>query len=320
MNTAKYKRFFGKLFNSGDIPEDLYVELMSAAEQKGKVDWEIYRMFLDGLERRRLFETEGTPFSTEKSAKTDGSYVYLRPKNPFWHIGHAVMSTVFKFLGWLGSGLVYGVWRIKDRKKLKKLGPCISVSNHFGYIDAALTRYAFGCKKQYIIAAPHNCKQNLGGAIIRAATAIPLPINFRGTKAFGETLKYMVARGASLHIYAEKSMWLRYKKPRPFMDGAFHYADRLDIPVVVMQYHIVPSKGLRKLFGLPKAVVRIADPIYSDKTLPPRQRQLDLKARAEAAAKQLYEEFYGEPLEYLDAHTADDASEASFSETAAQAE
>lgn len=299
MNTRKYRRFFKSLADGGEIPQKLYAELETKIAEEGGVNWNVYRYFLDGLEKRGLFEVEGTPFSTKKSAKTDGTFVYKRPKNPFWHIGHAVTSTVFKFLGWLASGLVYGAWRIPDRKKLKAVkGASISVSNHIGYIDAALTRYAFGCRKQNIIVAPHNCKKTFGGMLLKSATVVPLPITFRGAKPFCEMLEYLVRRGGDLHFYAEKSMWLRYEKPRPLYGGAFHYADRLDVPIVPMLYCVKPAKGLRKLLGLPRAEVRIGEPLYIDRSMPPRRRQEDLKMRTEAAMKELYEQFYGKPLVY----------------------
>lgn len=300
MKTKKYRRFFTSLYEAGDIPEDLYNALIDKLEQEGKMNNRVYEFFLNELERRGLFEVDGTPFSTKNSARTDGSFKYKHPSNPFWHIAHAITSTAFKFIGWFASGFVFGVWRVPDRKKLKGVGACISLSNHVGYLDAVLTRFAFGCRKQYIVAAPHNCKRNLGGAILNSATVIPLPSSFRGTRAFSEMLVYVTERGGALHFYPEKSMWVGYKKPRPYKDGPFHFADRLEIPVVPMLYCYPEPKGLRKLFHMPKLAIRIADPLYADRTLPPAERELDLKRRAQDAVQKLYEDFYGVPLEYLD--------------------
>lgn len=298
MKTKKYKRFFKSLFEAGDIPEDLYNSLIAKIDEQGRMNGRVYEFFLSELERRALFEVDGTPYSTKNSAKTDGTFKYKSPKNPFWHIGHAVMSTIYKFLGWFGSAFIFGVWRVPDKKKLKDVGACISVSNHVGYLDPLLTRYAFGCRKQYIVAAPHNCKRNLGGAILKAATVIPLPINFRGTKAFGEMLMYVKIRGGAIHFYPEKSMWVGYKKPRPLKDGPFHFADRLDIPVVPMLYVYPEPKGLRKLLHMPKMAIKIGDPLYANFTLPPAEREAELKRRTQDAMKKLYEDFYGIPLTY----------------------
>ncbi|MCM1367957.1 MAG: 1-acyl-sn-glycerol-3-phosphate acyltransferase [Roseburia sp.] len=299
MNTKKYKAFFAELAQKGDIPPDLYDEITAEIERDGKMTKRVYSVFLNGLEKRGLFDVDGTPFSEKNSAKTDGSYKYKRPKNPFWHIGHAVTATLYKFIGWIVGGVGYGIWRVKDAKKLKKIGACITTSNHVGYLDPCLTRRALGVKKQYIVAAPHNCKRNLGGAILKSAIVLPLPATFKGAKPFYEMLEYVRDRGAAIHFYPEKSMWLHYRKPRPYKDGAFYFAEKLGVPIVPMLYCFREPKGLRKLLHLPKAEIRIADPIYPDKALGVRARMTDLAERAYAAAARLYEEFYGEPLTYL---------------------
>ncbi len=300
MRTEAYKELFAYSLKEGHIPQDVYDWIIGEIDANdGKLTLDLYNRYLAELEKRRLFDADGTPFNTENSAQTDGTYVYKHEKNVLWHIGHAFTSTVFKLIGWIVGPLGYGVWRVKDRKKLKKLRSFITLSNHMGYIDAAVTRRAMGNKKQYIVAAPHNCKNNLGGRILASATVIPLPTSFKGLRPFGEMLEYVAGRGAAIHFYAEKSMWLHYQKPRPYKDGAFYYADKLDLPVVVMLYCFKQPRGLRKLFRMPKVVVKIADPIYADKSLSPRERQKDLAKRADAAVRGLYEEFYGKPLEYL---------------------
>ncbi len=302
MNTKKYLKLFKYSLDAGDIPQELYDFVTDEVKRDGKMTPRVYGLYLRELEKRRLFAVDGAPFTVENSAKTDGSYVYIHRKNPFWYIGHAVTATIFKFIGWLGSGLVYGMWRFPRRykKKFKGIKACVTVSNHVGYIDAALTRRALGCRKQYIIAAPHNCKRNLGGVILRSATVVPLPCSFKGIKPFNEMLEYLRDRGAALHFYAEKSMWIRYRKPRPYHDGAFFYADKLDVPVVPMLYCFKDPKGLRRLLGLPRAVIRVADPVYSDRSLSPQKRKADLAARVAAAVNGLYEEFYGQPMKYTD--------------------
>lgn len=298
------------MWEKKEIPTELYNTLLDEIRKDGKMTKRVYALFLDELERRGLFFADGAPFDTKNSAKTDGSYVYKRPHNPFWHMAHAVCAAIFKFIGWFGSGVVYGVWRVKDKKKFKNLGACITVSNHVDYLDAVLTRRALGCKKQYIVAAPHNCKNDFGGFLLTSATEIPLPINNKGARAFNDMLSYVAERKAAIHFYAEQSMWCNYKKPRPYKEGAFMYACMLDLPVVPMFYCLQEPTGLRKLLHLKKAKIKIGDTLYADKTLPPRARRKDLKDRAEREVKQIYEDFYGIALEYLcDKEKAENISE-----------
>lgn len=301
MNTKKYLAFFASLAEKDELPRDIYDLMLSRIAEKGKMTKRIYAEYLDELEKRRLFDVDGAPFDTNKSAKTDGTYVYRHPKNPFWHLWHGVWSTIFKVIGFIGGAIVFGVWHVKGRKKLKKLGACITTSNHVGYLDAVLTLRATGMQSRYIVAAPHNCKSTLGGNILCAAGEVPLPISHKGMRPFNEMLEFVAKRkSAKIHFYAEKSMWIGYEKPRPYKDGAFYYADLLDIPVVPMLYCFKRPKGLRKLFHLPKAVIKIGEPLYVDKSLSPRVRKTDLATRAFESAKELYESFYGKPLEYLE--------------------
>ena len=301
MNTKQYLAMFAHLAENDEIPRDLYDKMIAAIAKRGKMTKSIYREYITELERRRLFDVAGAPFTTEKSAKTDGTYVYKRTKNPFWHLSHGFWSTVFKLIGFIGGAIVFGVWRVKGRKKLKKLGACITTSNHVGYLDAVLTLRATGMKSRYIVAAPHNCKSTVGGHILCAAGEVPLPINFKGMRPFNEMLEYAAQKKhAAIHFYPEKSMWIDYEKPRPYKDGAFYYADKLGIPVVPMLYCFKQPRGLRKLLHLPKAVIRIGDPIYVNQDFPPRDRKADLAKRAYDAAVKIYEDFYGVPMVYED--------------------
>ena len=299
MNAKKYLHMFGELAERNEIPRDLYDMLVAKiAENGGRMNRRVYDFYLSELEKRGLFDAEGAPYVTKNSAATDGTYKYLHPKNPFRYIARAFCATVLKIIGYAAGALLFGVWRVKDKKKLKGLGAYITVSNHIGYLDVVLTRRATGGKKLYVAVAPHNCKRNLGGAILAASAAIPLPNGFRGVKPFSDMMRYAADHGAAVHFYPEKSMWIGYKKPRPYKDGAFHYADKLDVPVVPVFYCFGKPKGLRKLLRMPKMSIEIADPIYADKSLPPRERRLDLAARATEATAALYEGFYGIPLVY----------------------
>ena len=302
MNTKKYLALFASMAERDELPRDLYDMLLAEIAKNGGMNKRIYSMYLDELERRGMFDTDGAPFDTKNSAKTDGTYKY-RSKNPFKKLAHAFWFGTFKFIGWVGGAIVFGVWRVKDRKKLKGIGACITTSNHVGYLDAVLTLRSMGSKRQNIVAAPHNCKHTVGGRILGYAGMLPLPVTVGGARPFNDMLKHVAARKSAIHFYVEKSMWIGYKKPRPYKDGAFFYADMLDIPVVPMLYCFKKPRGLRKLLHMPKAVIKISDPIYINKELPPRERRTEMCERAQAAAKAMYEEFYGIPLQYLGSET-----------------
>lgn len=306
MNTKRYLAMFGELAQKGDLPQDVYDIVLAEIQKSGKMTRSIYDRYLLELEKRRLFDVDGAPFDAKNSAQTDGTYVYK--KKGLWRVGHAIVSSIFKAIGFIGGAIVFGVWRVKDRKKLKGIGACITTSNHVGYLDAVLSLRSTGWKRKYIVVAPHNCKQNFGGAILRSAGVVPLPVSFRGTLPFNEALDGLAAKKAAIHFYAEQSMWIGYRKPRPFKEGAFYYADRLDVPVVPMLYCFKDPRGLRKLLHLPKAVIKIGEPIYIDKELSTRARKTDIARRVNEATKDLYESFYGVALEYENLELQDENS------------
>lgn len=297
MNTKKYLQMFGELADKKEIPLELYGMLVSEIAKDGRMTKRVYGVYLTELEKRGLFDAEGAPFDTRKSAKTDGTFKY-RHNNIFWHIAHGFCAGVLKIIGYVAGGIGFGVWRVADRKKLKGIPSYIATSNHIGYLDIVLSRRAAGAKRFYAVVAPHNCKRTLGGAILKATAAVPLPSGIRGAKPFSEMLEYAKSKKSVIHIYPEKSMWIGYKKPRPYKDGAFYYADALDLPVVPVLYCYCKPNFLRRTLHLPKIKIRICDPVYADKTLKPRERRKDMNARAFAELKAVYEAHYGIPLEY----------------------
>ncbi|MBD5131131.1 MAG: hypothetical protein HDT28_00835 [Clostridiales bacterium] len=309
MNTKKYKAMFVTLRDSGEIPIDVYDLVMREIEKDGKMTKRVYGIYLTELEKRRLFDVCTVPFDTKNSAQTDGTYKY-RSKNIFKRLAHRFWFRIFKIGAYVACALWFGVWRVKDKKKLKGIKACMTTSNHIGFLDSLFALRAIP-GKQYIVSAPFNCKNDLGGKILSTAGELPLPLpnSLSGARAFEEMLGYAVSKNAKIHFYAEKVMWIGYKKPRPYKEGAFYYADKLDVPVVSMLYCFKKPRGLRKLLHLPKMEIRIADPLYVNKELPPRERRKDVCARAEQAVKQMYEEFYGIPLEYESLNPTDQTNE-----------
>ena len=61
MSTEKYKKFFKRLYDDGQIPEDLYIRLQAEIVKDGKMTKRVYGVFLKELERRRMFDVDGTP-------------------------------------------------------------------------------------------------------------------------------------------------------------------------------------------------------------------------------------------------------------------
>lgn len=297
MNTKKYLKMFGALADEKRIPLVLYEKLVSEIAADGRMTKRVYSVYLQELEKLGAFDADGAPFDTKNSAKTDGTYKY-KHDNIFWRAAHAFCAGVLKAIGYAAGGIGFGVWRIKDKTKLKGIPSYITASNHIGYLDIVLSRRATGGKRFYVIVAPHNCKNDLGGAILKTTAALPLPCGIKGAKPFADMLEYCKRKKSVIHIYPEQSMWIGYKKPRPHKDGAYFFADKLDVPVVPVLYCYCKPNIIRRILHLPKMKILIGDPVYADKSLKPRERRKDMNARVQSELKALYESHYGVKLEY----------------------
>ena len=49
MSTEKYKKFFKRLYDDGQIPEDLYIRLQAEIVKDGKMTKRVYGVFLKYL-------------------------------------------------------------------------------------------------------------------------------------------------------------------------------------------------------------------------------------------------------------------------------
>ena len=299
MSTEKYKKFFKRLYDDGQIPEDLYIRLQAEIVKDGKMTKRVYGVFLKELERRRMFDVDGTPYDTKNSAVTDGNYPFLRKQTAVGKFFHAIWIGFVKVMCGLLCGIYYGAWRVRGKEHFKGLKGCITTSNHIDYLDTCLTVRVTGSKKFCVIIAPHNCKNDFFGWAYKKTGAVPLQSAPSGFKPFCEALESERDRGAAIHFYAEQSMWHFYDKPRPYKDGAFFYADKLDIPVVPVLYCVREPKGLRKLLHLPKITMAAGEPQYVNRDIPGRLRKAELCERVERETARLYEDITGKKAEYL---------------------
>lgn len=124
---------------------------------------------------------------------------------------------------------------------------------------------------------------------------LPLTANLAGMRNLNAELERLVTKKKQIiNFYPEQAFWKNYQKPRPMMDGAFHYAVKFNVPVVPIFCTFKKKKGKPK-----KLRINVLPLLYPNEALPRAERIADLKARAQAAWKQCYEKAYAIPLEYL---------------------
>ena len=166
------------------------------------------------------------------------------------------------------------VFRLSGQSKSKKLYKVIREGNYTN----------FGC---------------LYGFFFRNCDTLPLSSNKRTMIEFMKAVDIILERGDFILIYPEQSLWWNYKKPKPLKNGAFKLAARNNVPVIPIfitmeDSDIVGEDG----FPIQEYIINIETPIYPDEELSEKKNTELMKAKNFEVWKNVYEEFYGIPLEY----------------------
>lgn len=245
------------------------------------------------LEGYRRFDFDYIPFGDHWKAP-DKSYQYRR--RGVNRLLMAFWRTMIFLFGWILIGVCYGA-RVKGRKNLKAVKGmgAISVTNHFSYLDTICVRRAVGHFRSYHTMGPRNNKTGFGGWVMRNGGMLPFSADLEATRNLNAEIGRLLGAGKIVNFYAEQALWTNYQKPRPMKDGAFHYAVKHDVPVIPVFCTFRKNrrghmKGMR---------INVLPVVFADKSLPRRERLLDIKARAEAEWRECYEKTYHKLLAYL---------------------
>lgn len=189
--------------------------------------------------------------------------------------------------------------KVNGRKKIKKIKHAVVVSNHCHIFDCGANITAYKGHKLYSVAASFNNFSGLLGDIMRAGRMLPLGANMDSMKNFNEAVKEVLTKKGYLLFYPEQSEWWLYEKPRPFMNGAFHYAVKHNVPIIPS---FISFKDRKKKdeegFNRKQFTVNILEPIYPDPNLTNRENVEMLKEKAYQQMKDKYEEVYQKKLEF----------------------
>ena len=141
--------------------------------------------------------------------------------------------------------------------------------------------------------------KGLFGMFFRHCNTLPLSSNSQTMVKFLKSLKVLLSRGEKVLIYPEQAMWWNYRKPRPMKNGAFKLAAKNNVPIIpsfilTKETDNLDSDGANilscKMVFLP--------PIYPKDGLNEKENAEYLKDENYKAWKELYEQYYGEPLKY----------------------
>ena len=183
----------------------------------------------------------------------------------------------------------------------------IVTCNHFNPYDSFTVEKVFRIagqdkhKKLFKVIREGNYTNfpGLYGFFFRNCDTLPLSSNKRTMMEFIKAVDIILKRGDFILIYPEQSMWWNYRKPKPLKNGAFNFAARSNVPVIPIfitmeDSNIIGEDG----FPIQEYIVNIDKPIYPDSSLSERENTEMMRDKNYEVWKNIYENFYGFPLEY----------------------
>lgn len=200
---------------------------------------------------------------------------------------------------------------IKDVRGIENLNKvstgAIVTCNHFNPFDCFTIEKVFRMsgkieeKRLYKVIREGNYTNfpGLYGFFFRNCDTLPLSSNKRTMIQFMKAVDTLLQKGNFILIYPEQSLWWNYRKPKPLKNGAFKMAVRSNVPVIPIfitmeDSDIIGDDG----FPIQEYIVNIAEPIYPDNNLQPKERVEKLLNKNFEIWKNIYEDFYKIPLEY----------------------
>lgn len=180
----------------------------------------------------------------------------------------------------------------------------IVTSNHFHPTENTALRYALrqaGIRNMAVLSQVTNFKMTgLLGFMMKYSNTIPVSTNLHYLgRELPSLIQAKLATGEPILIYPEQEMWWRYRKPRPLMPGAYHYAAKFNVPIIScfteMQLSDRPAVN-----GVTPIVyhVHILDPIYPDSNLTEHENCELMRQKDQRQKQAAYEAAYHEPLTY----------------------
>ncbi len=248
-------------------------------------------------EQRGDFHFTAEPIDADSYDPVDENYRHLCTRF-FECIFHLIMRFVVVLVGIFINGLAFNM-KVKGRKNLRKIKSAIVTCNHVNNFDNLMVRNALFGHRLYIVVGEFNNKKGFFGKCLRAGGALPLSANIRAMVNLRKAIDKLLKKRNFVLFYPEEAEWWMYEKPRPFRNGAFHFAATSNVPVIPIFLTFSDPKGLRAKIVKSKVVtVHIMPPIYPKDNLSVKENVDYLRDENYSLCVQKYEEFYGKPMAY----------------------
>ena len=219
-----------------------------------------------------------------REIKLDKDYDYM-PRGAWFGIKRALVASLLHTIVFPLMHLTHGL-KIHGRKNLKKhkkalRDGAITVSNHVFMWDYLAVLKAIRPHISYFPAWKPNFESGFQ-PVMRIIGGIPIPEgDIHAMMSFRRAMDEVVSSGRWLHVFPEGSLWKFYPDIRPLKIEAFNYAVKFDKPLIPISMSFRERRGFRKIFGKgPFVDLHVAEPIYANKQMHPRDAANDLRKRA----------------------------------------
>ena len=262
-------------------------------EKKKKITQKDFDQMHANYARMEAYDQWTRPFTDENAITVDKDYVF-QPDTAGFKVGKFFVKGALRTMLPLANKLLFDL-KIEGKDNLKKVDNAIRVSNHVLLLDTMINfQVAFG-HRHFMTGAYFNIKKGLGGKFFRCGGFLPLANSIKAMSNLDKTITDIFQKGNSVvTFYAEQALWERYENSRPLKKGAFHYAAKNNVPVILTVILFREPNWFRKKLGVKKDVtVKILPAIYPKEGLSDKENVEYLRK----ATQELYDhticDFYG---------------------------
>lgn len=244
-------------------------------------------------EARGVFDEHVDPINYDICIPVTDKYPYLKKplklKAKYWFLDNfGVKPYSFYQNHKIMKTKVYG------RENLKGIKKAICTCNHVYMFDCLCCKHALKGHRLFITAAWFNNMNSKLGELMRADGMMPIPDDFNVLRKFNEAMKYHMDHNQYVLFYPEQAEWWMYEKPRPYKNGAFHYASQLNVPIIPMEICFKDTgKKDEEGFPIKQFNIYILKPIFPNPELNEKQNMEFMRDKAHEEAVEQYEKFYG---------------------------
>lgn len=269
-------------------------------EKKKKITQKDFDQMHANYARMEAYDQWTRPFTDENAITVDKDYVF-QPDTAGFKIGKFFVKGALRTMLPIANKLLFDL-KIEGKDNLKKVDNAIRVSNHVMLLDTMINfQVAFG-HRHFMTGAYFNIKKGLGGKFFRCGGFLPLANSIKAMSNLDKTISDIYKTGNSVvTFYAEQALWEKYENSRPLKKGAFHYAVKNNVPIVLTVILFREPNWLRRKLGVRKDVtVKILPAIYPKEGLSDKENVEYLQK----ATQELYDrticDYYGYDYELYD--------------------